>query len=571
MQFLGVSGIAGGLAGCTGLTGTDGGGSDGNDSEPLDEESQALIEDATVDDPAGDPVDTIKYENLDPDFAVRYWYAQEHADILSDIGFDVEFNARAVPAHLELLFDTREFDVVPMRWLDGVDPDRVLNDGFSKSTLTEGGGNTPGHESEWYEEKLTEQRQLTDPDERQEVVYEMQQYLMEEQVVTPIIAQQRVFPYDSNRLSNVRPTLENSLASVWNVTSMEVTEGDGVVTTTQSEELSNINPVSGLAARATRDQVRRVYDRLMYPDPDEGYRPSPWAAESVNWIDETTIEITLREGMSWHDGEDVTAEDVKFTFDYLSEHNATFGSLAENLDSITIEDETSLVIDLSQPDATFEARVLAGRFSYLLPKHLWEDVSNPGEDMPEPVGSGPFQVDDFSRGEQLQLSSFDDHHHAPNVDGINRVQASDDPSAANMMRGGSVDIIMYDISPDLLNSLREESGIEMASALMTSIHYMVWNQRNEPFNDRRVRRALAHTIPRQDVVNIGADGNAEIIHASFSKGLEFWYNPDVPKFNYNPDKARLKLAEAGFQWEAESGRIHYPEDWSPVENTSPTG
>ena len=547
-RFLTATGVAG-TVGFTALAGCIGG----------DEDDEGAVDDAIVDDPDGEPVPEIIYENLGPYAPLRYWYGEQHANNLREIGFEVDYNTRALDAHLERLFDSRDYDYSVQRWLDGFDPDNALRTPASESTLAAGGGNVAGHYNEEYEELLSAQRSAVDPDERQQIVYEMQEYLVNEHVLHPIAVQDRAMPYRTDRVSNVRGMLEDGLAGIWNMVQIEA--DGGMLSAASHEDLTSLDPVTGLVSRANRDMIQLVYDRLMHPDPDEEYTPQPWAAESVEWVDDTTVEVTLRDGMEWHDGEPVTAEDVVFTFEYHTEQNPDFGGLAENLDEVEAETDLDVRFDLSEPDAIFESVILAGRNSSLIPQHVWEG-REPSDivDAEDYVGSGPFQFESMDLGEDLRLSAHEGHHHEPNVDEFIRVETADASSTASVVQGGEVDMVNFDLPPDQLITLEDDDDIELESALMTSIHFGVMNQRREPFVNPTIRHATAHTIPRQDIVEIGADGFAEIITSTLSPGLEFWYNDGIDEYEFDLDRAREILADDGFQWD-EDGRLHYPPDY----------
>ena len=530
-----------------------------------DDDDEEVVDDdiEVVDDPDGEPVPTIAYENLGPYAPLRHWYGQEHAEIFRDLGFEVEHEARALDAHLERLFDSRDFDYTIQRWLDGFDPDNALRTPASEETLTPGGGNVAGHVDEWYEDQLAAQRGAVDADERQEIVHEMLAYLTEEQVLHPIVVQDRAMPYRTDRVSNVRGTLEDGLASIWNMIQIE-TE-DGMLSAASHEDFTSLDAVTGLVTRANRDMISIVYDRLMHADPDEEYTPQPWAAESVEWVDDTTVEVTLRDGMEWHDGESVTAEDVVFTYEYHAEQNPDFAGLAANLDNVEAETDVLARFDLAQPDAIFESVLLAGRNSSLIPQHVWEG-REPDDIVAEEeyIGSGPYQYESMVLGEELRLSAHDGHHHEPNIDEFIRIETADPSGTASAVLGGEVDMANFDLPPDQLISLEEDPDIELESALMTSTHFGVMNRRREPFANPDVREAIAHTIPRDDIVEIGADGFAEPIVVTLSPGLEFWYNPDAPEFPYDLDQARQILGGAGFQQD-QDGVLHFPPDYEPAE------
>jgi len=554
---------AAGLTATAGCLGDDDDDDDGNGEADLDEVPDEFVEA----NPAGDPVEELAYENLDADFPVRFFYGERHANILRDIGFDVEYNVRALQAHLDRTFTDRDHDMMNLRWLDGFDPDRPVRDGAGRVNLAPGGGNTSNHWNPEYEDLLNEQAAAADEDERQELIYQCQEYLVEEEtVLVPILVQQRSMPYVNDRVSNVRSFLEDGLAGITNMVNVETPDDE--LFTIQQEDLTTLDPMSAQRGRADRDHVRLMFDRLAHPDPDEGYLPQPWAAESIETPDDTTVEVTLREGLEFHDGEPVTAEDIEFTYTYGAEQNAGLDGLLTNLENIVVESELEVTFELSQPDAVFLTRGLGGRDSGILPKHILEGVDDPDgwdrdDDIPF-VGSGPFQFESWDIGEELVLTAHDDHQFRPNIDRLVRVQAADAAASAAAVEDQTVDMVTYDLPPDQLSRIEQLDHIELLDSVMTSIHYGVMNMdpdRDGPFKYREAREAVAHTYDRSEWLDVAADGFGELLNTTMSSGLGFWRAPEdrVSPPPFDPSAAIQALGEAGFRWD-EDGEIHYPED-----------
>lgn len=374
-------------------------------------------------------------------------------------------------------------------------------------------------------------------------------------------------PYNVNRVSNVEPFLENGLAATRNMVNVETPDGELI--TSSQEQLTTIDPMSAQRGRVDRDHVRLIFDRLAYPDPDEGYLPTPWAAESIEWADNTTLEVTLQDGLEFHDGEPVTAEDIVFTYTYGADQNPGFAGVLTNLDEVVAETDLDVTFNLSGPDATFMARAIAGRNSGILPKHILEGVDDPsGWDQPgnDPplIGSGPFQFSDWQVGEQLILESHDAHHNAPNIDRLVRLQASDSSSAASAVEAQEADMVPYNLPPDQLDRLGNMEHIELLNNLMTSIHYGTFNmdpEEDNPFKYRELREGVAHTYDRENWLDVGAGGYGQVLNTVFTPGLEFWVAPEdrVSPFPFDPDEAVEVLAGYGFRWDTD-GRIHYPEN-----------
>lgn len=548
-----------GAAGLTTLAGCVGGSNDESDIDVPDE----YVEE----EPAGDPVEVVS-ESLDADFPVRNYYAEQHANIMDDIGFDVEHNVRALQAFLDETQVGRNQDINAMRYLDSFDPERPISDCASRSAIAEGGGNIANHYNPEYEELLDEQSQAVDDDERQELVYEAQEYLVEEEyVVVPIMYQDRAMPYDADTVSNIIDGyLEDGLTGIYNMVQIEVDDEDNELIPIQHEDLNTLDPLAAERGRADRDYGRLIFDRLMHPDPDNDYLPEPWAAEEVEQPDEETYVVTLQDDLEWHDGEPVTAEDVEFTYTYGPEHSAGMAGVTEHLDEVEVTGDLEATFHMEQPDATFLATAMAGRDAHLIPQHILEDVDDPsgwdsGDDI-DFVGSGPFQLSSWDEGEELVLDAFEGHHQEPNIDRVIRLQGADAAASASAMEDGTADMLPYDLPPDQLERLDGMDHLEIAESPMTSMHYYSMNMdpdRDGPFRYREVREAISYTFDRQEWIDVAAAGFGEELNTIVPPALEFWSSEDVSTNEFDVDQCVEVLGEAGFVWN-EDGQLHYPED-----------
>ncbi|MBT4090673.1 MAG: methyltransferase, partial [Deltaproteobacteria bacterium] len=168
-----------------------------------------------------------------------------------------------------------------------------------------------------------------------------------------------------------------------------------------------------------------IYDRLFRIGPNGD--PVPWIATSYKVTKGNNIKLKIRKGMLWHDGKPLTAEDVKFTFDYFIKWKSPyFLKQLANIEKVSVDGKYAVTIKLKSPNAPFIQNVLGGVF--IIPKHIWQDIPaktdvsdalNYAND--NPVGSGPFKFDHWNRGRELKVSAFKKHFKAPKVDGIIRV------------------------------------------------------------------------------------------------------------------------------------------------------
>ncbi len=204
-------------------------------------------------------------------------------------------------------------------------------------------------------------------------------------------------------------------------------------------------------------KMRLIFDSLLERG-EEGL--IPFLAESWEIDEEGKSYIfKIREGVKWQDGEEMTAEDVRFSFDYYKEHPPVRDDLARSqrdyIEEINLIDDHTIHIQVEAPDAT-----LLGRFGKIpiIPKHIWEDVDDPIKfDGPEAViGSGPYRLVDYKKEQgAYEFEVFEDYWgYRPAADKIRFIPVSDSILA---FENGDIDIT--DINPDLLSRYEDTPAI----------------------------------------------------------------------------------------------------------------
>ena len=170
-----------------------------------------------------------------------------------------------------------------------------------------GGYNWAGLNDPEVDRLAVEQQKTMDQEKRREQVFQAQARLHDLQSMTVLAYAQMTNAYRSDRIKNVVPMMGEGIGSFWTDINMEVIKGDGYVRTGATAPLKNLNPVSA-KDHLEFLELRMIYDRLFRIAPDG--QAKPWAAESYTLVDPTTIDLVLRKGMKFHDGVEVTAEDV---------------------------------------------------------------------------------------------------------------------------------------------------------------------------------------------------------------------------------------------------------------------
>ena len=323
--------------------------------------------------------------------------------------------------------------------------------------------------------------------------------------------------------------------------------GDLVLASTGSPTMFNPLYTSDTTSGVVEDMI---YNGLTGTAPD-GEKTPDLATEWEHNDDGTVLTFYLRDDVTWHDGEPFTAEDVEFTYSLpLSEDytgpRATYFKSVEKVEAI---DDYTVEITLKSPDATF----LTKSTGYgVLPKHILGDV--PIADIAKhefntknPIGTGPFKFVEWKQGQHVLVEANEDYFEGrPNFDTITQKIVDDSNAMLAQFQAGDIDFI--GVPSDNLSSaeaLVERGQAEMETVLRTSYTYIGYNHRIPMFEDKKVRQALTHAIDRETFLESVMDGNGQVInHPGYPEGWA--YNDDVPEFEYDPEKAKELLAEAGW-------------------------
>ena len=259
----------------------------------------------------------------------------------------------------------------------------------------------------------------------------------------------------------------------------------------------------------------------------------------------------LREGLKFHDGEPVTADDVVFSLsiplheDYDGPRRGYF----ERIESIEKVDELTVKITLKDIDPTIH---IAFGFP-ILPKHILGEVeiADLGEytefNVRNPIGSGPFKFDVWEDGQYVRVVANDDYWEGrPYLDSLTYRIIPDADALLTALAAGDIDFYTVPAS-DYQTALEwEEQGkLKIESGLALSYTYLGYNLRNPLFQDKAVRQAITHALDRETMVATILDNDGEVAHVPESP-LSWAYSEDVPKFEYNVEKAKAMLEEAGW-------------------------
>jgi peptide/nickel transport system substrate-binding protein len=287
--------------------------------------------------------------------------------------------------------------------------------------------------------------------------------------------------------------------------------------------------------------MRYIFDSLLERD-EKGY--IPWLAERWEIFDEGKRYVFhIRPGVKWQDGQPLTARDVAFSFNYYREHPPVWkDDLVLDKDyllDISVLSDRQVEFVVSEARATFlEA---AGRVS-IIPEHIWTKVDKPDEfSGPEAViGSGPLRLVDYSKEHGTYRYEAYGEFWGPRVrvDVLEFVPVSDPVLA---LEKGEIDLAS--IPADVLHRFKENPAYTVMENPGFWGYRLRFNMQKLPeFQNRDLRRAFAYTINREELVEKIARGEAIPGNPGILSPHHRWYNPQVPQYEHNSEKARELLA-----------------------------
>ncbi len=318
-------------------------------------------------------------------------------------------------------------------------------------------------------------------------------------------------------------------------------------------------PVTGAAYQQIQRTIANGLTILGYPNFDV----QPDLATSWTVTDDAlTYVFTLREGVTWQDGQPFTAADVKFTFDLVTDPNFA-GALdsyfvniqgatehkagsVDTVTGITVIDDTHVQFVLTQPDTLFLSSALSRQ--RILPQHLLSTIAPADVDKSDfsrkPVYTGPYSVDRWQAGESITFKSNPNYYGGqPPIETLIARFIPDPATALADLQTGALNLGTTD--PDQFDSFASDSNYTTQDLPGLRVVYIQFDLTRPIFADSRVRQAFSHAIDRDTIINAIYLGRAEV--ATNYIPPQAWMNdPDVPTYPYDVDKANQLLDEAGW-------------------------
>jgi peptide/nickel transport system substrate-binding protein len=288
-----------------------------------------------------------------------------------------------------------------------------------------------------------------------------------------------------------------------------------------------------------------VHDALVKPMP--GGLNTPSLAESWQESkDHLSYTFTIRKNARFHNGEPVTAEDVKFSFERYKGASATL--LKDKVKEVQVLSPGQVRFVLKEPWGdfmTFYGTTASGA-SWIVPKKYVQQVGEDGFKT-APVGAGPYKVVSFKPGVEIVLEAFDAYwRKAPSVKRLVMRSMPEETTRAAALRNGEVDIV-YLLTGPTAEAIRKTTGFKVVAPLLSGAFWLElpdqWDPKS-PWHDRRVRLAASHAIDRQAVNQAETLGFSRLTGSIVPRIFQYAVAYEPPA--YDPARAKKLLAEAGY-------------------------
>ncbi|MBK8022261.1 MAG: ABC transporter substrate-binding protein [Chloroflexi bacterium] len=334
-------------------------------------------------------------------------------------------------------------------------------------------------------------------------------------------------------------------------TSVTSAQDDGVTlrvgTTYMIDTLNPTNGFYGYTARLL------WYDTLVNWSGGDLFQPGLAEAWSVS-DDGLTWTFEIREGVTFHDGAPLTAEEAAWNINWILENEIpTMISYMSDVEGAEATDATTLVIHVSQP----VPNMITGKlpFVMMLPPSVWQgmtvDEIDSLDGLETTMGSGPYRLVEYQTGEYMVMEANPDYWRgAPLADRLIYQEYATEDAMVQALIAGDIDLIMI-VPGSGAAALRRQENVTVEFSFDVRLEELIVNSSPEgtqpaSLNDPVVRRAIAHAIDRESIINVGYLGYAEYATTVIPTAMGAFHHAGIPEVPYNLEEANRLLDEAGF-------------------------
>lgn len=327
--------------------------------------------------------------------------------------------------------------------------------------------------------------------------------------------------------------------------------GEGAQTTAQYALLQSIVALDFSMAYdfTTNNVTNPIWDTLVSYTFDPIPEVEPGLASNVEQVSETTYEYTLKDA-TFHNGDTITAEDVKASFERIRNPDMTsplgwaLGNVKSGDEGLVAVDEETFQVNLKEKSAVWQ---YMPAFMGIGPKSVMEEHGKDfGRQPGTTVGSGPYQVENWSQGSEIRLSKFEDFRD-PDAAEIDEVVFKVTPEGAGRVTGlktDSVDVSI-DIPPQQWQQVNNLENAEMKTGSTYLVYQLSFQNSKDPWNgSRKLKQALSYATDWNEIIETVYYGKGKRLKGPLPQNMPF-HNSDLDYYEYDPEKAKQLFNEAG--------------------------
>jgi peptide/nickel transport system substrate-binding protein len=268
----------------------------------------------------------------------------------------------------------------------------------------------------------------------------------------------------------------------------------------------------------------------------------PWLAERWHTSDNKNYTFFLKKGVRFHNGRELRAADVKFVIERAMnpETKHPYPGYYKAIADLIVKDDYTITIALRETNANFLLN-MARQGSVIYPREAVDTLKS------APVGTGPFMVQDWVRGDRIVLKKNADYHvkGLPKLDRVVYRFISDPNAVQAALKAGDVDVSFFGLGPEHVTALKSDARFQVIVGDTTNDVILAMNNAKKPYADVRVRRAVTHAVNKADVLKGAMFGMGKILGSNVDP-LNPYYLDLAGAVPHDPARAKKLLAEAGY-------------------------
>ena len=338
----------------------------------------------------------------------------------------------------------------------------------------------------------------------------------------------------------------------------------GTLTMALQQTPRHLNPAVQSGTATGQPGTQLFASLLRY---DEGWEPQPYLAETWEVSEDgLSVTVNLVKGATFHDGAPITSEDVAFSIDTVKA-NHPFKSMFAPVTEVETPDANTAIIKLSKPHPAL-LLAMSSQLLSIIPKHVYgdgQDSKAHPANSENVVGSGPFKLVEFKRGEHVILERYDDYfmEGLPYLDRIVMRILPDESTRAIALESGELQLSGFESNPRNIVRLKKNDGLRVSSegyAAIGPVNWLAFNTKGEKTDDAAVRQAIAYAVDREFINKALNLGTAPTALTGIHPGSPF-YDDTVEAYDLDLGKANALLDEAGYAAGADGMRFTLTVDY----------